>query len=43
MMKSLTFMHAKFGILTRHPREDVEADGKNEPGFKGVVVAGDAN
>lgn len=43
MMKSLTFMHAKFEILTRHPREDVEADGKNEPGFKGVVVAGDAN
>lgn len=43
MMRSLTFMHAKFEILTRHPREDVKADGRNEPGFKGVVLAGDVN
>lgn len=43
MMRSLTFMHAKFEMLTRHPREDVKADGRNEPGFKRVVLAGDVN
>lgn len=43
MMRSLTFVHAKFEILTRHPREDVKADGRNEPGFKGVVQAEGVN
>lgn len=43
MTKSLTLMPVKFEILTRHPREEVKADEKNEPGFKGVVLAGDVN
>lgn len=35
-------MHIKFEILTRHLR-DVKADGKNVPGFKNEVLAGDIN
>lgn len=41
MMRSLTFMHVKCEILSSHPREDVKADGRNVPGFKGEVLAGD--
>lgn len=43
MMRSLTFMHAKFEILSSHLKEDVKADGRNEPGFKAVDPAGDVN
>lgn len=35
-------MHVKLEILTRHLR-DVKADGRNVPGFKKEVLAGDIN
>lgn len=42
-MRCLTFLHVKFEMFIRHPREDVKVDERNVPALKREVLAGDVH